>query len=141
MPIEVYVFFNGNCREAVEFYAEVFGTEKPKIMTYGEMPNPDPGLSEEAGSRVLHTLMNISGSSVMFSDFPPGMPYTAGNNFSLVIVSPDVEEIKTLFNRLKEGGSVSMELQETFWSKCYGMLTDRFGIGWQFSHYLGGTGE
>lgn len=141
MSIEVYVFFNGNCREAVEFYAQVFRTEKPKIMTYGDMP-PSPGssLPEKAKSLVLHTQLNISGSNVMFSDFPTGMPFTAGNNINLVIASKDTDEIKTLYDKLKEGGTVRMELQETFWSKSYGMLTDKFGVGWQLSHYSGEMG-
>lgn len=91
--VDVYINFNGNCREAVEFYAQVFKTEKPQIMSFGDTP-PDPS-------------------------FP---------------LPEDMDKIKALFNKLKEGGKVGMELQETFWSKCYGSLTDKFGIGWQFSH-------
>lgn len=134
MAIEAYINFNGNCREAVEFYAQVFGTEKPKIMTFGQMP-PDPQFTipEEAKNLVLHTQLNITGSTVMFSDVFPGMPFIAGNNISLTVTSKDINEIKSLFNKLKEGGKVSMDLQETFWSKCYGNLTDKFGIGWQLS--------
>jgi len=70
----------------------------------------------------------------MFSDTPPGMPYVLGNNISLTIVSKDMDEIKSLFANLKEGGTVMMDLQETFWSKCYGYITDKFGIQWQFSY-------
>ena len=60
-----------------------------------------------------------------------------GNNISLVIVSASMNDIKSLFSKLKEGGSVGMDLQETFWSKCYGSLTDKFGIHWQLSHDSG----
>ena len=70
----------------------------------------------------MHTRLNISGSNVMFSDVFPGMPFIAGNNISLAVVSKDMDEIKSLFNKLKEGGTVGMELQETFWSKCYGQI-------------------
>ncbi|RCW51943.1 VOC family protein [Paenibacillus prosopidis] len=135
MAVDVYINFNGNCREAVEFYAEVFGTEKPQIMTFGETP-PDPNftLPEEAKNLVMHTRLNISGSNVMFSDTFPGMPFVAGNNVSLVVNSKDMDEIKSLFHKLKEGGKVGMELQETFWSKLYGSVTDKFGIEWQFNH-------
>ena len=69
----------------------------------------------------------------MFSDVFPGSPFVQGNNISLAVVSKDIEEIKSVFSRLKEGGTVGMDLQETFWSKCYGSLTDKFGIDWQLS--------
>ena len=139
MSVDVYLNFNGNCREAAEFYAEVFGTEKPQIMTFGETP-PDPSftLPEEAKNLVMHTRLNISGSNVMFSDVFPGMPFVQGNNVTLSIVTENLDEIKTWFNKLKEGGKVKMDLQETFWSKCYGNLTDKFGIEWQFNYGTGG---
>ncbi len=96
MAVDVYINFNGNCREAVEFYAEVFGTEKPKIMTFGETPpNPEFPLPEEAKNLVMHTRLNISGSNVMFSDVFPGMPFIAGNNISLAVVSKNMDEIKS----------------------------------------------
>lgn len=138
MSVDVYLNFNGNCREAVEYYAEVFGTEQPKMMTFGEMPSdPSFDLPEEAKNLVMHTRLNISGSNVMFSDVFPGMPFVVGNNVNLSIVSKDLDEIKSVFHKLKEGGKVGMELQETFWSKCYGSLTDKFGIEWQFNYDSG----
>jgi len=140
MVVKAYINFKGNCREAVEFYSQVFETEKPKIMTFGDMPPvPDPKfiLPEELKNWVMHTRLNIHGSDVMFSDVFPDMPLVVGNNISLTIVSTNVEEIKQLFNKLKEGGTVSMDLQETFWSKYYGFLTDKFGIGWQFNYDSG----
>ena len=70
----------------------------------------------------------------MFSDMFPGMPFTAGNNFSMSLVSADTEEIKDAFHKLKEGGSVKLELQETDWSKMYGQVEDKFGILWQFNY-------
>ncbi|MGM0876017.1 MAG: VOC family protein [Bacillota bacterium] len=141
MSVDVYLNFNGNCREAVEFYAQVFGTEKPQIMTFGETP-PDPNfnLPEEAKNLVMHTRLNISGSNVMFSDVFPGMSYVEGNNISLSIVSKNLDEIKSSFDNLKEGGTVGMDLQETFWSKCYGQVTDKFGINWQFNYDSGEMG-
>jgi PhnB protein len=135
MAVGVYINFNGNCREAVEFYAKAFGTEEPKIMAFGDAPpNPEFPIPEEAKKLVMHTELNISGSRVMFSDIFPGMPFAQGNNITLVINSSNIDEIKSIFNKLKEGGKVEMDLQETFWSKCYGNLTDKFGIGWQVSH-------
>lgn len=118
MAVDVYFNFDGNCREAVEFYADVFNTEAPQIMTFGEAPpNPEYKLPEEAKDLVMHARININGSNVMFSDVFPGMPYVQGNNITLAFVSTDLDEIKSVFHKLKEGGTVNMELQETFWSK------------------------
>lgn len=135
MAVEVYLVFNGNCREAIEFYAKAFNTEASQIMTFGESPqNPDFPLPDEAKDRVMHARLTVSGSTIMFSDTFPGSPFETGNNITLAVVSKDIDEIKNAYEKLREGGKVEMELQETFWSKCYGKLTDKFGIGWQLSH-------
>jgi len=135
MTVNVYLNFNGNCREAVEFYAESFGTEKPEIMTFGEMPSkPGFTLPEEAKDLVMHTRLKICGSTVMFSDVFPGSPYKLGNHISLAVVSKDMDEVKSVFAKLKEGGTVTMDLQQTFWSECYGQIKDQFGIEWQLSY-------
>ncbi|MDF2942113.1 MAG: glyoxalase family protein [Herbinix sp.] len=132
MAIEVYINFNKNCREAVEFYEKVFETDQPKIMTFGDIPS-DPAfpLSEEDKKLIMHTFLTIEGSKIMFSDVPSGMPFVQGNNISLTVGFNNIDKLKSVFNRLKEDGTVTMELQETFWSKCYGYLIDKFGIGWQ----------
>ncbi|GAA0372698.1 VOC family protein [Bacillus horti] len=138
MSVDIYLNFKGNCRQAVKFYAEVFGTEQPKIMTFGEVPpNPEYPLPEEVKDWVMHTRLNVYGRNMMFSDVFPNMPFVEGNNFSLSLVLDSEDEIKALFDKLKEGGNVQMELQETFWSKLYGSLTDKFGIQWQFNLGMG----
>lgn len=138
MSIEAFISFNGNCREAVDFYAKVFGQDKPQIMSYGDGPSdPEFPLTEESKDLVMFTFLSISGSRVLFSDNPPGMPYVSGNNIGLTIVSKELDEIKSWFASLKVGGKVIMDLQETFWSKCYGFLTDKFGIQWQFNYDSG----
>jgi PhnB protein len=134
MALSIYLNFDGNCREAVQFYADVFNTEMQEIMTFDQMP-PDEDFSvpEEAKNLILHTQVDIQGTMVMFSDCLPGMsaPLMIGNNISLTVVSKELSEIQRLYDRLKEGGSVEMELQETFWSKAYASVTDRFGVPWQ----------
>ncbi|KKK35957.1 glyoxalase, partial [Mesobacillus campisalis] len=67
-------------------------------------------------------------------DIFPGMSFVQGNNVSLAVMSNNLDELQTYFDQLKEGGKVQMELQETFWSKCYGTLVDRYGIHWQISY-------
>jgi PhnB protein len=134
MALSVYLNFDGNCREAVEFYADVFNTEIQEIMTFDQMPeDEDIPIPEAVKDKILHTHLDIKGTMVMFSDCLPGMgpPLTVGNNVSLTVISEDLAEIQRLYDRLREGGSVEMELQETFWSKAYASVTDRFGVPWQ----------
>jgi PhnB protein len=140
MPINPYLNFAGNTREAVEYYADVFETEKPQIMTFGDMP-PDPNWAppEETKKLVMHAALTIAGTEVMFSDVTPDMPHVVGSNVSLAVLSTDREAITRWFGRLSEGGQVAMELQETFWSKLYGMVKDKFGIEWQFNLDSGET--
>lgn len=135
MAVDVYITFDGNCREALAFYEEVFDTEPAQVMTFGDSePNPDYPMPENAKHRVMHARLHILGSTIMFSDTFPGSPFIAGNNISLAVVTDDAERIKTIYSKLKQNGQVKMELQETFWSKCYGAVTDQFGIEWQLSH-------
>jgi PhnB protein len=136
MSLNVYIRFNGNCRQAVEYYGEVLGCQKQDIMTFGQFHNEsDFPMNEEVINQVMHTFLNIAGQDVMFSDSPPGMPVIQGNNVSLAYSTTNRDEITRIFNRLKEdGGQVGMELSETFWSDCYGAITDNFGINWQFTH-------
>lgn len=135
MAVHVYINFQGNCREALEFYQQVFNTEAPEIMAYGDSP-PDSGfpVNEENKDLIMHTALDILGTTVMFSDILPGEPFVAGNNISMVLMLKELEEIKKLFDKLKVGGSVEMELQETFFSKLYGSVKDRFGIIWQIMY-------
>lgn len=135
MSVDLFINFDGNCREAVEFYAGVFRSGQPKFMTFGEMP-PDPRfpISDEMRDLVMYSSLPVAGSNLMFSDVTPGTSLVVGNNVSITVGSTDVSEIDRMFEEMKVGGSVEMELQETFWSKRYGALADRYGIHWQFSH-------
>jgi PhnB protein len=134
MAVGIYLIFNSNCREAVEFYSEVFGTASDEIMTFGDHPSSDYPLSEEEKKLIMHTSMRISGDLIMFSDAFPGSPVTVGENVSIMVTSKDMEELKAQFHKIKEGGRVEMDLQETLWSKCYGAAIDQFGVSWQFNH-------
>ncbi len=139
MSLNTYIRFNGNCRQAVEYYAEVFGCQKPNLMTFGQFHSEaDFPMSEEVKNQVMHTSLSIDGHDIMFSDCPPGMPITQGNNFSLAYSSQDRDLITRIFHCLRDsGGQVIMELSETFWSDCYGSIIDKFGISWQFTHDIG----
>ena len=134
MAVDIYLTFNGNCREAVQFYTEVFETEEPNIMTFGDQsPNPEYPLPEEAKNLIMHTRLAIEGSTVMFSDTFPGSPFTLGNNISLAYQCAEAKKLQKIYEKLKRGGTVGMELQETFWANLYGSVTDKFGVIWQLS--------
>jgi PhnB protein len=104
-------------------------------MTFGEGPS-DPAypIPEEAKDRIVLPFLDIKDMRLMFSDIWPGMEFIVGNNMSIIVVDKDMDEIKRLYEELKEGGKVEMELQETFWSKGYASIVDRFGVCWQLSN-------
>jgi PhnB protein len=134
MSLDIYLNFAGNCREVVLYYVEVFGLEQPHIMTFGEMePDPSHPIPDEAKSLIMHSRISIGGSTLMLSDTFPGMPFTQGNNFSLSLTLTSADELKSAFEKLKDGGKVIMELGPTFWSELYGSVVDKFGIQWQFN--------
>ncbi len=136
MAFSIFINFDGSCREAVAFYAQAFGRPVPQMMTYGEAPEqPDFPLPGDAKDRILYTSLDIGGTNVMFSDVPPGMEgFVVGTNVSPVVSSTSRDEVRAMFEALKEGGTVEMELQETFFSGLYGMVTDRFGVVWQLDY-------
>jgi PhnB protein len=133
MAIQAYLNFGGDCRDAVDFYADAFGAAKQTITTYGEVDQGMP-MPEDMKNLVMHTTLDLFGGTLMLADMPYDMPLTVGNNVTLVLVTDDVGMIDAAFDKLKAGGEVVMALQHTFWSKRYGYVIDRYGVGWQLSH-------
>lgn len=133
MSIIAYLNFSGRAKEAALYYAEVFESPPPTLMLFGDMP-PDPSylMTDAVKQLVMHTEIKIGTETIMISDVTPDMKLTMGNNISLLISLSDEETLTRYFKRLAKDGTISMPLQETFWSKCYGNLTDKFGVGWQF---------
>ena len=134
MRICPYISFNGNCAEAVAFYERVFGV-KAEIMRYKDAP-PENGYNppEGTGDLVMHAQFSLEDSvTIMLCDYPPNETVKIGENICIMAEFDSVTVARTVFDALKEGGEVGMELQETFWSKCFGSLTDKFGIGWNIS--------
>lgn len=133
MRISPYLSFNGNCAEAVAFYEKAFHV-KAEIMRYKDAP-PEDGyhLPEGTEDLVMHAQFEINGAMIMLCDLPPQTPVKAGENIAIMAEFDSTDQAKAAFGALKEGGEVSMEIQETFWSKCFGSLTDKFGINWNIS--------
>lgn len=137
MVLVPYLNFNGNCRDAVAFYEEVFGTEKAKLITFSDLPeNPDFPMPKEAKNLIMHAELEICGSRIMFSDLFPGAPFTSGGQISIAIISDNKEKLKQYFLKLREGGTVEMEPGEVPWSGYYGSLVDRYGVNWQLNLQL-----
>jgi PhnB protein len=120
-----YIAFNGNAREAMEFYRSVFGGELT-VNTFGEFGMADPAVAD----KVMHAMLATdSGYTLMASDTAPGMDFTPGNTITISL-SGDDAELRTYFERLAEGGTVTMPLEKQMWGDEFGQCTDRFGVGW-----------
>jgi PhnB protein len=127
-----YLVMDGNAREAVAFYAKALEAKIISVQTFGEMPaDPSHPLPDGVQDRILHALLKVGESELMFSDTFPGMPYQTGNHVTIALTTDEAEKAKQIFDALAEGGQVTMPLQATFWSPAYGQVTDKFGVGWQ----------
>jgi len=134
MAIEPYLFFNGRCEEAVEFYKKALGAEVLMMMRFKESPEPHPPgmLPPGSESKIMHACIRIGDASVMASDGRcTGQPDFHG--FSLSLTAANEAEAERKFAALADGGQVQMPLGKTFWSPCFGMVADRFGVGWMVS--------
>ncbi len=132
MPIEPYLFFNGRCEEAIAFYQQAAGARVEMMLRYSESPEtcPDGMLPADWAAKVMHASVGIHGTRVMMSDGnTPEAPVFRG--FALALTLADEAAAGGVFAALAEGGHVVAPLGKTFWSPCFGMVTDRFGILWQ----------
>jgi PhnB protein len=130
MGIEPYLFFNGRCEEAIECYKKALGAEVLMLMRYKESPEPPPPGTVPAGwdNKIMHASLRIGNANMMASD---GCSDGANfQGFSLSLSVANEGEAKRAFAALSEGGQVQMPLGKTFWSPCFGMIADRFGVGW-----------
>jgi PhnB protein len=134
MPVEPYLFFEGRCEEAVEFYRKALGAEVVMLMRYKDSPEPPPPGKLPPGSehKVMHANLRIGDATVLASDgLSQGPPRFQG--FSLSLTVPSEAQADRFFAALADGGQVQMPLSKTFWSPRFGMVTDRFGVGWMIN--------
>lgn len=139
MTLTSYLFFDGTCREAFEFYARALDAKIEAMSTFGEMPadaaGGDPGegcgeLTPESRNRIMHAWLVKGDAALMGSDSMPGQPFDGIKGCSVAIGVEDPAEAERVFNALAEGGNVNMPMQATFWAERFGMLVDRFGVSW-----------
>jgi PhnB protein len=121
-----YISFNGTARPAMEFYQQVFGGDLA-VNTFGEFPDADPATADQ----VMHALLETpSGFALMASDTAPGMALNPGDNISISLSGTDADELRGYWQKLADGGTVTMPLEKQMWGDEFGMVVDRFGINW-----------
>ncbi len=127
--INVYLTFDGNCREAMEFYSSVFGTSIDSIQTFAEGPESS---SDVDGQRIMHASMSFENGTLMASDTPQDSSgLVIGDNFSLSLETKNPEQTDDWLEKLSsDGGTLTMPAEKTFWGAYFGMCRDRFGINW-----------
>lgn len=122
-----YLTFDGNAKEAIDFYAKAFGAEVQGVQTFGDADFPTP---PEAAERIMHARFSKGDFLIMVSDSFLGHPVNIGNNVSLAVTFESEEAIQSVYNALKEGGIAHMELQDTFWNSKFAKVQDKFGVIW-----------
>ncbi|MGN8224173.1 VOC family protein [Gracilimonas sp. BCB1] len=125
-----YLFFRGNCEEAMNFYKECLDGEITVLQRFGDTEMP---VDDDHKQKIMHGELNADGIQMMFSDGAPHKDITEGDNVQLNINLKSEEEQDRLFELLSEGGEVTMPLETTFWGARYGMLKDKFGIRWMLN--------
>ena len=129
--VESYLFFNGRCEEALDFYRKALGAEVGMVMRYKDSPEPaQPGMFPPGfENKIMHSSFRVGGTTIMASD-GCSADKTSFQGFSLALTVETEAEADRAFAGLANGGKVEMPLTKTFWSPRFGMLQDRFGVGW-----------
>ncbi len=133
MKINPYLYFNGNASEAIALYEKAFGG-KAIVAKFKDAPHFDKAYTVPAGTEeyVMHARLNLGGEAIMFCDTP--QISSPGEQVQLMIMFDSIDLLQKAFGVLKEGGTVTMEPQKTFWSECFGSVKDKFGVCWLLSY-------
>ena len=139
MSLNIYLTFDGNCREVFEFYKSVFGGDYMAFETFANLP-PDMNVADADKDKVMHVSLPVGNSVLMGSDTAEGFgdPVVVGNNFSISVDGSSKERCDEVFGKLSEGGIVTMAQQETFWGSYFGSCRDRYDINWMVSFDMQG---
>lgn len=136
--VNIYLTFEGNCKQAFDFYKSVFGGDFPYVGTFGEMPPQEgmPPVSDDMKDQIMHISLPISKETILMGSDTGGEwsdDFKVGNNFSISISTDSKEKADDFFNKLSKDGQPKMPMSQTFWGDYFGMLTDKFGINWMIS--------
>lgn len=134
MQIESYLFFNGNCEEALDFYVQALGGKITAMMRYEGMPKGEMEVPANWTQKVMHSTFEAEGARFMASDAMPDSPPMQYGGFAMSLyVEKDKAKAKKYFDALAAGGKVTMPFAPPFWGGTFGMLTDKFGVPWMVS--------
>jgi PhnB protein len=131
MHLNAYLWFNGNCEEAFQFYAKCLGGKIEAMTPHAGTPM-EKHVPPEWRNKILHARLTVGDQMLMVSDSPPDK-HSPTEGFSVSVINNDPAEAERLFRALEEGGKVEMPLQQTYWAARFGMLVDRFGIPWMIN--------
>src|SRR5262245_40073746 len=121
-----YLSFDGNARQAMEFYQQVLGGELD-IRAFGDFGEAPPGYAD----KVMHSYLgNEHGFALMASDSPPGVPYNPGDNISISLSGDNADLLRGYWEKLSDGATISAPLEKQAWGDEFGSLKDRFGVNW-----------
>jgi PhnB protein len=121
-----YISFDGNARDALEFYADALGGT-PRLHTFGELG----GEGGPGADKIMHGMLETDGGfTLMAGDNPPGTEHDPGSNIAVSLSGDDGEELRGYWEKLSAGGTVTVPLEKQMWGDEFGMCVDRFGIGW-----------
>jgi len=131
MHVEPYLYFNGRCEEAVQFYRQAVGADGIELLRFSDAPEPPPPGAIPPGyeRKIMHGVMRIGDSTIMMSD-GRGNSASGFQNFGLTIIVHSEADTDRVFQGLANGGTVLAPLGKTFFSPRFGMVTDRFGVSW-----------
>ncbi len=131
--IQPYLFFGGRCEEALDFYKTTLGAEIEMVMHFRDNPDKsdDRPIPPDFDDKVMHASFRVGASTIMASDGCGDA--SAFKGFSLSLTLPTEADCQRVFSQLSESGQVNMPLGRTFWSPCFGMVTDCFGLGWMIT--------
>lgn len=139
MSAIVYLNFEGNAEQAIEFYSEALSSNEVKKVKFSDLPqDPNYPLPENELNMIMESSIEFAGGKIMMSDILPSMKMVTGelvkgNNVLISLVIDDKQKLEEYFNNLSVGGNVMMPLSNTPWSSCFGMLIDKFGVSWKFN--------
>jgi len=139
MSAITYLNFEGNAKQAIEFYTEALDANEVKKVQFGDIPqDPNYPLPENEQNMIMESSIEFTGGKIMMSDILPSMKAVTGelvkgNNILISLIIDDKQTLEKYFNNLSVGGYVTMPLSNTPWSSCFGMLVDKFGIAWKFN--------
>ena len=131
MKMNPYIHFAGDAEDALNFYQKCLGGEIITMQRYGDSPMP---CDDDYKNKIMHARLLFGEENLlMVSDVFKGQPVSTEGNIQLAIGMNEPEEMKVVFNKMAEGGEISMPLAEQFWGALFGMLKDKFGVSWMFN--------